>query len=154
LSLPTGPFEKIPLAHFLLLKSPAQQRILSDREMSQPRPRSLASAVGGQDQLAEIGNSAHALTNCLAAAVVNSLALQGKPREAAKRLAVNSQGRQPLGTVRKNRLALQGRQWYCHAFGVYRSRSLFPQGLNLSRACFLSYDCDRPGVRESRQFLR
>ena len=99
---------KIPLAHFLLLKSPAQQRILFDLEMVQPR--SLASAVGGKDQLAEIGDSAHSLTNCSAVPVVNSLVFEGKPREAAKRLAVNSQGRQPLGTVRKNRSALQGRQ--------------------------------------------
>ena len=59
------------------------------------QPRSLASAVGGKDQLAEIGNSAHALTNCSAVPVVNSLAFEGKAREAAKRLAVNSQGVSP-----------------------------------------------------------
>jgi len=50
-------------------------------------PCPLTSSAGGKDQLAEIGNSAHALTNCSAVPVVNSLAFEGKPREAAKRLA-------------------------------------------------------------------
>jgi hypothetical protein len=54
--------DRVDVAHFLLLKSPAQQRILFVLEMVQLG--SLASAVGGKDQLAEIGNSALALTNC------------------------------------------------------------------------------------------
>jgi hypothetical protein len=54
--------DRIDVAHILLLKPPAQQCILFGLEMVQFG--SLASAAGGKDQLAEIGNSALALTNC------------------------------------------------------------------------------------------
>ena len=98
---------KIPLAHFLLLKSPAQQRILLDLEMVQPR--SLASAVGGKDQLAKIGDSAHSLTNCSAVPVVNSPFFEGKPLKPRSGWQSIARGVSPWKRC-EDRLALEGRQ--------------------------------------------